>query len=569
MKKRALFGKEKAIYLIMVIAAIVLSVKYIFVDFGIDAEFQISMSYRLLKGDVMFRDMWEPYQMSAFFCAFFMKIYMSVFRTTTGIVLYLQTIGVLVDMVISCFLYRVVKKYLHCDHVAFAMAWVFFLVSPKDIPTPDYTNMQMWFSMLLCITMFLYYRKQKKYWLVLSAMWLCGAVLSYPSCLILFLGVVFLLLYRKDKTGCVIFGASCFFAGVLYLCFVFKQVSFDDFIYTIQNMLSIETSHSTGLIDKFFAYLKDGAEIVVVFLIAYAVSHVVISVVRSKKESAEDKEFDKVLTDALFFLFILLISTYTVVFWSEYIRYCYSLVFIAIILIGTRYIKKLSGDKYYFYLCGTVISLLQFVATLLLTNLQVIASVPYLLIAVIVAFLPISEGMKPINDRENQRFLKAAVLICAAIFLTFRNAYIIRPMNGDVSSIMEIAGIVKSGPAVGIVSEYMGPYMQNESIKEWQQYIETGDSIYLIGGSLDTLGYLYSDTIIAAPSLVPTPGYNESILEYWESHPDKYPDVIIASCWYGTLNTELTEDSWIMRWIEEVYKPQACVDGKYWRYYFR
>ena len=122
---------------------------------------------------------------------------------------------------------------------------------------------------------------------------------------------------------------------------------------------------------------------------------------------------------------------------------------------------------------------------------------------------------------------------------------------------------------MGIISEYMGPYMQNETMKEWEQYIEEGDSVYLIGGSLDTLAYLYTDIEIAAPSLVPTPGYNESILTYWEMHPEKYPDVIVASCWYGTMNEELTQDSWIMRWIEEEYQPSHFVDGKYWRYYFR
>ncbi len=219
---------------------------------------------------------------------------------------------------------------------------------------------------------------------------------------------------------------------------------------------------------------------------------------------------------------------------------------LAIILIGIHNRKRLSTDKFYFYLCGTVISLLQFVATLLLTNLELMASVPYLLIAVIMAFLPISEEMEIINVKEVLRKLKIVVLFCGVLFLTFRNAYIIRPMNGDVSSILEIGGIVKKGPAIGVVSEYMGPYMQNESINEWEQYVKAGDSIYLIGGSLDTLGYLYSDTTIAAPSLVPTPGYNDSVLEYWKMNPDNFPDVIIASCWYGKMNADLEEDSWIM-----------------------
>lgn len=65
--------KSYLFYTLMIIAAVLINLKYIFIDFGIDAEFQISMSYRLVNGDVMFKEMWEPYQMSTFLCAVFIK----------------------------------------------------------------------------------------------------------------------------------------------------------------------------------------------------------------------------------------------------------------------------------------------------------------------------------------------------------------------------------------------------------------------------------------------------------------------------------------------------------------
>ncbi len=326
-KKRIIFHNEKTIRLIMLLVAVVLSIKYVFVDFGIDAEFQISMSYRLARGDIMFKEMWEPYQMSAFLCAFFIKIYMAIFHTTTGIVLYLQIIGIMLDGTIAYSIYRVVNKYLKCSNVAFAMAWVFFLVSPKDVPLPEYANMQMWFSILLCITMFLYYKTQKKRYVIFSALCLCGAVLSYPSCLILFLGAMFLLFYRGDKVGSIIFGATCLLAGILYLCIIFQQVSFSDFAISIENMLALETSHSMGILEKSIAYLKDAIGIAIVFGIAYGISYIIIRVSKRKKNCAKSKEYCRVVTDALFYVLVLLISIYTVIFWKEYIRYCYSLVF--------------------------------------------------------------------------------------------------------------------------------------------------------------------------------------------------------------------------------------------------
>lgn len=568
-KKGISFERERIIYLLMLAVAFFLNIKYIFVDFGIDSEFQITMSYRLVKGDIMFKEMWEPYQMSAFLCAFFIKLFVDIFHTTTGIVLYLQIVGVLLNGAVAFFLYTIVKKYIENRKVAFAMAWVFLVVSPKDVPLPEYANMQMWFSMLLCIMLFLHYKTRKARFVILAAICLCGVVLSYPSCLIVFVGVMCLLLYYGEKKDAYIFGVTCFLVGALYLIFIFQNISFSDFCISIQNMLNIETSHAMGFVEKSFNYLKSFAKIVIVMGISYGISFGLTRAIRKIKNDGNNKDFYKVLTDILFFGMILFISLYTVIFFQKFVRYCYSFIFIGIIFIGTHYVKKLSTDKYYLYLCGTVISLLQFVATLILTNLQLMASVPYLLIALIVAFLPISEALKLAEMEGMKKKLKVGVMFCFASFLVFRNAYIIRPMSLYVSTIGDIGGIVKEGPAIGIISEYMGPYIQNESMKEWKQYIQDGDIIYLVGGELGTMGYMYADTIFGGPSLVPTPGYNESIAKYWEINPHKYPDVIIAVCWYGDLNRSYGEDSWIIKWIEEEYKPEHYVDGKYWRYYFK
>ena len=163
--------------------------------------------------------------------------------------------------------------------------------------------------------------------------------------------------------------------------------------------------------------------------------------------------------------------------------------------------------------------------------------------------------------------LKTGLIIVSVLALLGRSALLIRPYNGNESNIFMVRGIVKDGPAIGLITEYMGAYMQNETMKEWKEYIPEGSNIYIVGEPLDSLPYLYSDTNISAPSLVPTPGYNDMIAEYWEINPDKYPDIVIVSCWYGDLH--ISESSWIMQWIDEEFRPSYYVDGKYYRYYFR
>lgn len=565
--KMALTGKR--IRLCMLLAAIGLSIKYIFVDFGIDAEFQISMAYRLATGDAMFKEMWEAYQMSAFLCAFFIKIYLAIFKTTTGIVLYLQIIGALIDWGVAYLLYRTVSKYLNSKNVGFAMAWLLVVVSPKDVPLPEYANMQIWFSLILCITIFLYYKTKSKILLVISALSLCAAVLSYPSCLLLVPGVAFLFLYKGEKKELFWFLAVCAATGVLYLCVTMRNITLEEFGIFFENMLAMETSHAIGVGEKFLAYLIDAGKIALLLAIAYLIAYGIAKVMGMKKKNIGDKQAYTMLADIMFCLLVMLISLYMIPNWRVYNRYSYTVLFLAVIVIGMRYARKLSGDKLYFYYCGTIISVLNFLATLILTDLELLGSVPYLLIAVAFAFLPISEAWKDADEKVLSNAMKRLVLICGVFLLAFRNVYIIRPMYLQANTIFDIRGIVKEGPAIGIISEYMGPYMQNASVEEWEQYVPDGSNIWLIGDPLDTLGYLYADTNIAAPSTVCTPGYNESVLEYWKMNPDKYPDVVIASCWYGTLNSELVNNEWIMNWLEEEFQPSHYVDGKYWRYYYK
>ena len=64
----------------------------------------------MLSGDRMFLEMWEPHQTSAFLTAALMWIYEKIFRTTTGIVLYLQVCGILIRGGIALLLYRALRR---------------------------------------------------------------------------------------------------------------------------------------------------------------------------------------------------------------------------------------------------------------------------------------------------------------------------------------------------------------------------------------------------------------------------------------------------------------------------
>lgn len=580
---KSTIADKKCIGILLLLTAVCLSIKYIFMDFGIDAGFQVTMSYRLVKGDLLFREMWEPHQMSTFLTVPFIKIYLALFQTTTGIVLYLQTVGILIDWMVAYLLYRTAARYLMCRESAFAMAWFFVVVSPKDVPLPEFANMQIWFGTLLCLTLFMYHVTEKKRYLVMAALSLCAAVLSYPSCVILVAGVAFLLFIRhrysshpeKESVGWkkdfLLFMAVCAAAGICYLCLTLRHISPEEFGIFFESMFALEPSHSVGYGQRFMRHLLDAAKMAALLAAGYGTAFVSAGVL-VKVRRADDSR--GILADLLFFLLMVSVSLYAVFSWETYTRYGYSLSFLAVILIGARHTKKLSGDKKFFYLCGNAITVLNFFATLLLSDSSLIGTIPYLITAVAVSFLPIGEALRQtgisgtVGRNTFVRRLYITAMAVGTAFLVFKNVYLFRPLIYQANTIFEVGGIVKEGPAAGIITNYMGAYIQNESIKEWKEYIKEGSRIYIVGDLLDTLGYLYLDTEIAAPSVMCTPWYNESILEYWKMNPDKYPDVVIASCWYGDMNDGLETNGWILEWIEEDFQPAYYVDGKYWRYYF-
>ena len=87
--------KNKYTRLFFTCMAVCCGLIWTFTNLGYDGEYQLAMCRRLLQGDKLFLEMWEPHQTSSFLPAFLMWIYISLLGTTTGIVVYLQARGVL------------------------------------------------------------------------------------------------------------------------------------------------------------------------------------------------------------------------------------------------------------------------------------------------------------------------------------------------------------------------------------------------------------------------------------------------------------------------------------------
>ena len=229
---------------------ILVSIKRVFTDFNVDGEYAIVLSYRMVRGDHMIAQMWEPHQTSAFLNAFFIAIYLWVTGTTTGIALYLNIVGLMVKLGVAYIFYRTFCKF--CDrNILFLMTAFFLTVNAKESILLEFSNMMIYFSILLLCALVMHLHSQKApetIFLVLSAVSFCLEVLSYPSTILLFPLMLVILYHYSGTKGrdVMVFTLICVFIGSVFLAFLIMQTGWSRFWECIRIIIMGDSTHQMG-----------------------------------------------------------------------------------------------------------------------------------------------------------------------------------------------------------------------------------------------------------------------------------------------------------------------------------
>lgn len=560
----------RRIFGILVIATILANIKSILNDYNADSGYAIVMSYRQAQGEMPLSEMWEPHQTSGFLATILIKFYLMIVGTTTGIVLYLQAAGVIIRGLFTLFFYHTMKPFIRKD-MLMLMCLFFFSTTPKGMPMPEFSNMQVWFSLGLICSLIRYLRKQDRMaWLVLSGIFLCLQVLAYPSCLIVYAGVVGLLShYTKKKWKSIgILTGVCACGGGMYCGWLLYILGSDSMMMGIKNIVSGDSSHSTSLISKFGGYMWECIGALGFFLVIGILACItlrLIKVVCRRNDSKIGEVYTKRNMIATFF--ILLFASELIAILMVDMDYSTQIpMYIPIILTAVSLKNYCTDCEQQMFVVATILGFFSFLATLMLTNLTAMSSLSYMIPSVMMACMPIVRGIERSAVLAQRRMSYSLLFLFCGVIIS-RSGYLFNSMSGLKTNPLYLGGIVKDGPAVGIISEYMGPYVLNETMSEWKELVNDGDSVLIVGNktTYDPLPYLFGNVEISVPSTICTPTYDEKLLDYWATYPEKYPDIIMVDCWYGDLR--VSEDSWIMQWIKEEYPECNYVDGKYWRYY--
>lgn len=544
--------KKKCIFLLW--AAVVLaSIKSILTDTGFDNAYTVAMSFRHLKGDGMFEQMWEPHQTSIFFTDLFMWIYHFFVPSYTGVMIYLQIIGTLFFVIIGIMLYRLLKEITGSD-IAQLATMFFIMFRAKQTPFPDFANLQIAFSTLLFLCLISFVREQqKKGYLCLAAIFLCLEILSYPSCLLAYIPAV-LILFLKTKErwkNIGLFTGVCALFGGIYVGYFVCKTGLQNFLRNLTNIFYSD-SHSGEAFVSLWNYFYGIVTAVSWVILCAAFTWLLLWALRKVLKKKVD--FFAVYGVVLFmseFAFLFL-QKRTGLDWT-----CTFYIIPALLMALSCFsYRDLDEQEKTIWLTGNLLALCSFLSTWLLTDLGLITMVSYMVLGGVVSLAALRHRKKQIE----------IFLLAACALVTMHRGLVVwgYANKGNIWMVQDVDTIVRSGPSVGVVCDYMTYYQITCDKEDHDQFVAPEDSLLLVGGWLiDPMEFLLTDADISNYSTIDTPVYNEKLLDYFELYPEKKPSVVAVSCYYGQM--QVKEDSWIMKWINENYEMAG--DGRYWRYY--
>ena len=552
------------IYTILMGAAIL---SLVFTNISYDAEYQLAMAYRLIKGDELITEMWEPHQTSAFLCAILMKMYIMITGTTTGIVLYTQVMGLLIRFGFAFWFMKTVKEWVG-SKTAIIICVIYLFISPKELLTPEFGNMQVWFSTAMYLFLLEYFKKSNAFCLIGSAVSLCLAVFSYPSALLCYFAAVFALWVYSKKRGrdIFLFTAVCALIGGIFAGYLLYTVGFDTILNCVTCALNLEPSHTVSAWEKLLGHLESIAKVLVIIACACIVGFLIERLIWIARKKKDEFSLNTCLTASWFALLAFLLINIL----SVENRGGYAIPFLFTIAVGFANRNLLSCEEKRLYYVAMAVGIMDLLATMILSDHVFLQDIAYMLVWICASVVPLYRAYEAIPKKN----LKMAVTVgfhLWLILILFRILYIHIPISGrgQICSIADDLGIIRSGPAIGIITDEMGAAKQRDSMEEWSEFVHEGDTIWIIGEPVDTLGYLYEDVEVGAPTVMSTPTYNESLEYYWKLNPDKYPDVVIISSYGDTLEWELLQNRWLMNWLENEYCADTVTHGTFWTYYER
>ena len=509
--------RQKRINLIidifLIVAALLSTAKLLILGLTVDEEYAVTMAYRNAIGDGMFTYMWEPHQTSGFICTALIRAFINVTGSTDHLVIFLRFSGFIIEVFVSIFVYTTFRKN-YSRHLAFSAAILSFLILPKWILTPEFSNILIWsfICLMMCIMRIYYGDNRTELWQILAGIFTCTAVLAYPSCI---LAVPFILIAihlageKNDCKSALITFITCIIIGSGYIGYFLTRMSAGNFAFGIRQMLS-DGSHSSST-DKLFWILSEFKDSIVP-LLSITVATVLIYTTCQKVNKKE-----AVSSRAILPIILIVSIVYQLIYWLIPANLYFSrpLLYLYIAFI-TGVIICRDNKKLLWIFC--IPNLAIWCCVMLVTNTGFRVTGAFLMPCIILTLVILCD--------EKSIPLSHTALFLMIFVLFFARGYLVMENNGYKETVQYVKQKALSGPAEGIYCVYNDGYVYNTAAELLNEYGEEGDAILVVGSH--SLWYMLGDYQIGTFSTISTPTFDERLLDYYELNPDRRPDLIIG-----------------------------------------
>lgn len=596
-REKQMIGR-KFIWGIILLVSLLAAGSKTFVGFDIDEGYALALPYRFLQGDQLFTQMWEVHQTSGIFASIILYPFLKITGSTTYLVIYVRIVCAIVHLLVSVFVYRVMRCFL-TKECALYMAVVYYNFLPKWMMTVDFSMQFTWFFTIciLCLSYEQYLMNQtwgtqaekiradQKRCLV---MLLCGfslafLVLGYPTMLLLFPLWLFLILKRdnvplKEKmipalcltTGCVL-------PAAVFLLYLFSYMSLPELPGHVKNVFS-DGSHQFSGASKWSLWVGHGKDVIVQTIITMLpAAGITLVLERLYQKDGADKRRGEwsafLLRLACVYTcltsFLVIFANLCGIAWGPFrlqIRY---LVMFAMgyclavrkkeedVFCRRRMIRRIGLDSSLWALIGILVA----------SNVGPTSSSSYLVLGVMaMLWLVMEEAAEPAERQSeaHRKKLTAFVSLTLGLFLLsllFCKGYYVRVTGYPPSNIWMEREKIEEGPAKGI---YVYPAERAEMQETYdlvREYTDASDQVLYLG--TQALSNLYTDGKMVLPTTISTPAFNEQWITYFEQNPDRMPSVIFLS------KTTVDDQEKFFRlnpfgqWIAAHYPVDERIDAEY------
>ena len=518
--------------------------KVMLIGYSADEEYQLVLTYRLARGDMLFREVWDTLQTSAFYGQLFMWLYLKVMHTTTGCLLFLRLCGVATQGCVSLFFFYTLKRHIKFDSALFLSA-AFFCTYTKLVAMPEFSNMQTWsLVIMLCAIWrakdaFENDKEKKGYlYICMAALFFCVAVLS-AACVILIPAIMLLLFRLQEKGGMkrnLLFWGICLCCGISYILTLLAINGWDTLLFGIDGVLTGDDTHLGGVLlngnQKWADYLQDAgiilAYMAITFLIAIFVSFVVFQITKKRNDVWMLTWIVEAYAVTLYHWFVKKIGYEGLKLYIPVL----SIIGIYVFLRHFRSAKDSQAQRSSmlpaFY--GIVIGIGVFANVLLISNVGITWNITFLNTSALWGMVILVSYLEKM-DVPVKRCL-ASALFCLMMIIGTGLTLNAGPIGSTILDI-ERGGRMQKGPTKGAVVSKDVAYIYDVNFELFGEFVKENSNVLIVTNFFHnqslTPMYMLNDVNISHYTVNSTPTYSNKLYEYWEKFPGRMPDCIIIN----------------------------------------